>query len=103
MIVTEEPKVPTRIVVCSANRYGKILVLGARHGDSLMVAQIHAYQQVGLITRTQCHGDDQGFVDQWGVYMNRQEALAVAHAAGQIGRWRPKHPGDDWLCSEDLY
>ena len=29
-------------------------------------------------------GDDQGFVDQYGVYMTRQEAYTVAEAAGQL-------------------
>jgi hypothetical protein len=29
-------------------------------------------------------GTDQGFVDQWGVYMGREEAWVVAKAAGQI-------------------
>lgn len=30
--------------------------------------------------------EDQGFVDQWGVYMTRREAWDVAKAAGQIKR-----------------
>lgn len=30
------------------------------------------------------HDPDQGFVDQWGVYMTREEAYQVAEAAGQI-------------------
>ncbi len=102
-MVTEEPKVPTRVVVCAANRYGDIIVLGARHGDAVMSAQLIRLRDTGAITNTHAQGRNQGFIDQWGVYMDRFEALEVAKAAGQIGRWRPKHPGDDWLCSEDLY
>lgn len=30
------------------------------------------------------HDEDQGFVDQRGVYMNRAEAYLVAEAAGQL-------------------
>lgn len=30
--------------------------------------------------------EEQGFVDQWGIYMSRQEAWDVAKAAGQIKR-----------------
>lgn len=29
-------------------------------------------------------GTDQGFVDQWGIYMSRREAWDVAKARGQI-------------------
>ncbi len=102
-MVTEEPKVPVRVVVCPANRYGDIIVLGARHGDSVMSKQLIRLRDTGVIANTHAQGRDQGFIDQWGVYMDRFEALAVATAAGQIGRYRPKHSGADWLCSEDLY
>ncbi len=106
--VLVQPEVPVRVIVCSANRYrntegGYTLVLGARHCDELMVAQLLHYRKTGLIAeKTWCQGKDQGFIDQWGVYMDRDEGLRVATAAGQIGLHRPKCPGD-WLCSEDLY
>lgn len=103
----EEPKVPVRVVVCAANKYQTaegepFLVLGPRHGDTVMVQSILALRDAGVITRTDCSGLNQGFVDQWGTYMDRIEALAVATAANQVNTRRPKHAGD-WLCSEDLY
>lgn len=101
---TPAESAPTvRVVVCAANKYGEVLILGARHGDHLMVAQLLRHHESGLIHRgTTCPRSNQGFVDQDGVFMNREEAYEVAKAAGQINRWRPKYAGD-WLCSEDLY
>jgi hypothetical protein len=93
-----------RVVVCAANRYTKdgstVLILGARHFDRTMH---DAMDRLGWgKERAHCHDPDQGFIDQFGVYMDRKEALAVATASGQVGRWREKCPGA-WLCSEDLY
>ena len=87
---------PVRVVVCAANKYGEHIVLGARHHDTLM------NQQIELSYIDTDDGCIQGFIDQWGVFMDRVESLAVATAAGQINTRRPKNPGN-WLCSEDLY
>jgi hypothetical protein len=48
-----------------------------------------------------CHGDNQGFVDQYGKYYTRAEALVIAMANGQ----RLKRCGGDetQLFSENLY
>jgi len=43
----------------------------------------------------------QGFIDQWCVFMDRQEAWKVAEAAGQIKYGRDYSKGT--LYSEDLY
>lgn len=45
----------------------------------------------------------QGFVDQYGVFMDRFEALQVAKDAGQLNIARPKTSPEDRLFSEDLY
>ena len=72
-----------RRVVCAAIRSadGK-LVLGIRHYSKDMTAQIlrrdDARQFYGRLD------EDQGFVDQHGVWMDRMEAYKVAEAAGQI-------------------
>lgn len=91
----EQPKIPTRVVVCAANRYGDLIVCGARHFDMVMRAQIKAANIERSVP-------EQGFIDQWGVFMDREEALLVATAAGQINVRRPKSPGNE-LFSEDLY
>ena len=78
-----------RRVVCAANRFHDgVIILGARHWDQLM--RDHAIQ----LGRMQC-GAEQGFIDQFRVFMTREEAWQVAVDAGQIIR--------DVGCSGELY
>lgn len=88
-----------RVVVCAANKYGPFVYTGIRHFCPIM-RQNMSNADIPQLRRI--YGEVQGFVDQYGVFMNRVEALQVATEAGQIGRYRPKNHGD-WLCSEDLY
>lgn len=89
---------PTRRVVCAANRFpGGVLVLGARHFDGVM------RQTIKLLSLTP-GSEEQGFIDQAGQFLTRQEAWKVAEAAGQIQR---RVGGDTSqggsLYSENLY
>jgi hypothetical protein len=45
----------------------------------------------------------QGFIDQYGVFMDRRESLEVATAAGQINVRRTKTNPVNQLFSEDIY
>lgn len=84
-----------RRVVCAAikNKRG-VVVCSPRHWDTLMHAQ-------ALITGEDWYQAEQGFVDQRGQWLTREEALAVAVMAGQIVR---RCGGDDHeLFSENLY
>ncbi len=96
-----------QIVVCAAMKKGEIIVAGARHYDMVMRSQIEA-MNVGS------HGWEQGFIDQKGKFLTREEAWKIADAAGQIRRptgWEkdynnPRNPniGDTGvLFSENLY
>lgn len=91
---------PQRRVVCSAIRAddGSVL-LGLRHYSQDMHDQLQVRNDRSKFLHRS--GDDQGFVDQSGVYMTRQEAYAVALAAGQI-LW-PDECRDGRLYSEALY
>ena len=84
-----------RRVVCAANMFPDgTIILGARHWDPLMCQQANA---LGIKGGT----EEQGFIDQWRVFMTREEAWLVAEAAGQIiyrGNW-----GSGVLYSENLY
>lgn len=86
----------SRRVVCAANRSqvtGRI-ILGVRHWDSFMAQEIK---------RSDAGSDsyEQGFIDQQGEFMTREEAWEVATAAGQIVR---RVGGDEGrLYSENLY
>lgn len=93
-----------RRVVCAAIRAanGEVL-LGIRHYSRDMHAQIERRSDGAMFRHR--HDPDQGFVDQHGVFMTREEAYQVAQAAGQIVR--PEACGNGLegpkLYSEGLY
>jgi hypothetical protein len=93
-----------RRVVCAAIRAadGEILI-GLRHYSPDMHRQIAARSDGEKFKR---RGDnDQGFVDQWGRWMGREEAYQIAQANGQIVRPECCNPinGVMRLYSEGLY
>lgn len=93
-----------RRVVCAAIRAADgRLVLGIRHYSADMHEQLARRDD-----RNRFHGlldENQGFVDQHGEYMTREEAYRVAEAAGQI--LYPESCGEGLdgpkLYSEGLY
>lgn len=93
-----------RRVVCAAIRAadGEVL-LGVRHYSMDMHRQIDRRMDAEKFLHR--HDEDQGFVDQYGVFMSRCEAYAVAKASGQL-RY-PENCGrgidGDKLYSEGLY
>jgi len=85
-------------VVCAANKFvgiGKTyIVLGARHYDTLMRDAVQLLPK-GMYEK------EQGFIDQYGTFLTREEAFVVATNANQIIR---RVGGDDnKLFSENLY
>tara|TARA_R110000868_G_scaffold74752_1_gene216270 strand:- start:847 stop:1137 length:291 start_codon:yes stop_codon:yes gene_type:complete len=70
-------------VVCAAIRASDgELLLGVRHYSKDMHEQIDARHDGGKFRHR--NDEDQGFVDQHGVFMGREKAYQVALAAGQI-------------------
>lgn len=94
-----KPRKSRRRVVCAAVRCAGMIVCGPRHMDQTMRDTIAAIED-----GRSGFGDwskDQGFIDQFGVFMTREEALVVAKAAKQIIR---RCGGDErQLWSENLY
>lgn len=93
-----------RRVVCAAIRgKGGELLLGIRHYSADMHRQIE--RRVDGSNFLHRLDDNQGFVDQHGVFMSREEAWKVAAAAGQIVRPEACGTGLDGpkLYSEGLY
>lgn len=93
-----------RRVVCSAIRAADgTLLLGIRHYSRDMHEQI-AKRKDGEKFKHRLD-EDQGFVDQWGKFMTREEAYRIAELSGQI--IRPGHCGEGLnglkLYSEGLY
>lgn len=93
-----------RRVVCAAIRAADgSLLLGIRHYSADMHAQITARRDGEKFKHRM--DEDQGFVDQFGIFMSRRQAYEVATLAGQIihpdacgvGLYGPK------LYSEGLY
>jgi len=87
-----------QFIVCAANRHRKTgrIVTGARHYDPIMRAQIAAAEG-----SAEWIGCEQGFIDQFGKFLTREEAHIVAKENGQI---RQRCGGDEnQLFSENLY
>ena len=98
VVVIKNGKPVTRRVVCAALRRRKdgFILCGPRHFDGVMRGM--AVLAGGIVAWADA---EEGFVDQWGRFLTREEALRVARAAKQIIRRRG---GDaDRLYSENLY
>lgn len=84
-------------IVCAANKNKKTekIVCGARHFDKLMLHSIIEDPQGSWLD---C---EQGFVDQYGNFLNREEAYIIAQRQGQLMPHKSHITGT--LYSEDLY
>lgn len=89
---------PERSVVCAANRYGDLIFVGVRHFCPVMQFNMRSHDIPALRRE---RGEEQGFIDQHGVFMTRREAALVAKASGQLDRYNGFVP--EVLFSEDLY
>lgn len=90
---------PTRYVVCAAIYFktDDIVIPSARHYDATMSKIIKA------LDIQKPRNEVQGFIDQFGVFMDRKEAMEVVKATGQkFDPDRNGHPASD-LYSEGLY
>ena len=97
-----------RIVVCAALRHKDYLIVGPRHFDHVMQPFLDMVYKAEQLSDTAQESSkmikwEQGFIDQNGKFMNRFEALDIAHEAGQINTRRQKSSPTDRLFSEDLY
>lgn len=97
--------IPGRFVVCAANRYGDLIIAGARHFDHVMHSQLKYIREDRLFAFEVEDSVEEGFIDQFGVFMDRSEAYWIALAGGQINKRRLKtgNLGSTELFSEDLY
>lgn len=95
-----------RRIVCAANRFqlkdgGVLVIPGSRHYSKDMALVLDQLRD--KVVNDHVSGDNQGFIDQWGEYHNREDSLIIATHAGQINKVRKKGGPDDELFSEDLY
>lgn len=92
--------VVSRIVCAAVRMPNGVLILGVRHWDGFMAQYVRSF---GGRQAFSAYGRDeeQGFVDQFGNFLNREDAWKVAEQAGQIIR---RVGGDEGcLYSENLY
>ena len=98
---------PIRRIVCAANREEgtNLVILAPRHWDETMREQYRMCKGYCEETRLVIPKfKEQGFIDQRGVFLTRQEAWKVAEAAGQIIRRVGGDTADGGtLYSENLY
>lgn len=95
-----------RRIVCAANRFqlkdgGVLVIPGSRHYSKDMALVLDQLRD--KVVSDHVTGDDQGFIDQWGEYHTREEAVIIAKHAGQLDVVRKKTGPADELFSEDLY
>ena len=88
-------KKPQQIVVCAAIQVDDVLLCGARHCDKVMRAQAKA---MGISMKCA----KQGFIDQFGDFLTREEAMKIVKANGQPFNIK-RNSGDVVLFSEGLY
>lgn len=85
---------PRRIVCAAMFKEGRI-VTGARHFDKVMRQQMEASE--GIQFWKNCK---QGFIDQFGDFIDRQEAWVIAKSQNQIVK---SVSSEGTLYSENLY
>ena len=88
------------IIVCAAIKHNDHIITGARHFDMIMHAQLAVYNAFDNDEKKKW---EQGFIDQWGQFYNREHAMRLVIASGQpFNAERNKGNGKD-LYSEGLY
>ena len=90
---------PQAVVVCAACKYGDLTIAGARHWDSVMYSQYKSLKDPAKTYKFK-----QGFINQFGEFLSREEAMIVALEAGQTVDVERGCGGDEKiLFSEGLY
>jgi len=96
-----------RRVVCAANRLPDgTLLIGARHWDSHMHNQVESYKKLHGAEEKSIVGTEQGFIDQFGNFLTREEAWKIAREKQQIIHYCSSETDEDdngMLFSENLY
>ena len=90
-------------IVCAANKYGDLILCGARHWDMLMHKQADAIGNLEIRELRKEHGEQQGFVNSQGEFRTRKEAREIVRNNGQHFDLERNGGDDTTLFSEGLY
>lgn len=88
-------------LVCAANRYKDLIILGTRHYSPTMHISVDAFGGVDILYEYADGDHEQGFVDQYGRFWSREEAKIHAMENGQL--IHPENCPSKDLFSEGLY
>lgn len=92
---------PQPNIVAAACKFGPVILCGARHFDSVMHTQIIEMGGVKKLRKQYGH-EEQGFIDQFGTFYNRVDALEVVKKSGQPFNAK-RNSSKTRLFSEGLY
>jgi hypothetical protein len=93
-------KKPQEIVVCAACRVYGVVFCGARHWDKVMGKQLDAMSSE--YRETMPRNEEQGFINQFGEFLTREEAMRIVKENGQPFD-KDRNGDDKELYSEGLY
>lgn len=88
-------------LVCAANRYKDLIFTGVRHSCPIMTTSQAMFGGLDVLHEYANGDNEQGFIDQYGTFYNRSEALALAKSNGQL--LYPDNVTLTELFSEGLY
>ena len=95
---------PPERIVCAANRYGRLVIAGVRHGCETMQHIHGAFENRHIDMNEDFGEEEQGFLTSKHHFVDRQEAWKIAVEQKQIVR---RVGGDSFkggtLYSENLY
>ncbi len=98
---------PQRIVCSAIMHKDGAIITGIRHFDAIMHTTLELRKQIN--PEEDWHGCDQGFVDQFGNFLNRTQSWVIASRNNQIYRLvggqakEDLQKSDVQLYSENLY
>ena len=90
-------------IVCAANKYGDLILCGARHWDGIMHKQVELLGLDNFKKLRKEHGEQQGFINQFGEFRTRKEAREIVRKNGQTFSLKRNGGDDQTLFSEGLY
>ena len=88
-------------IVCAAMQHKDCIITGARHFDLIMQRQIELYR---IAHNNGNHIKwEQGFIDQFGKFYNRHNAMQIVKESGQPFNAERNSGSGEELYSEGLY
>lgn len=72
-----------RQIIAAACKYGETIIVGVRHYDKIMTSQLRMFPEDSEVKMMNRGEVIQGFIDNHGNFLNRQEAMELVKSNGQ--------------------